>query len=838
VKPTRPPAAPPSALILAIEPDKKQAAKIAKLARELPDTEWVIEDSAQRALQVLGQRVPNLILTSLLLSPRDEAALTDRLRELETAASHVQTLVIPVLGTASRARGGSARGLLKRLTGSKQKPAASPDGCDPAIFAAQIQEYLERAAAEREHAKAAAEEVPPQQVQLYGEAWEVVRAVAPLPPPTVASNEERLTPEPSTTQSAETEVTPYDLVFDQSLQERREPIRKVDQVAESLADRKQTQWERGWDEPAASPGSQSPQTEWTTSIGEVGEVEDVLRVDEASQATGVLPVDEVLQFDEAPVHEDPVVPQTQFAYRPLFSFNRAPDQRPSPDEPLVLRKPVVEERLVRETPVVEEPIALRKPFVEEPIVNDRIAEDTWQTTTPLPVDDRGDDTSILKDAPFTVDSTPENVPLLTVFDNAPSAPEDEDDEAWDPQQAVVAPAPEPAAMSPVTGPEETWSVAELSAFEVVQDEVRDGTDAGQELNDIPEDLDFEALLAREPIDPLVAVPVQPAAATPSSDFMRSLDLDMPPRHVTQDVTPDITLEAATDPWADIVTTPSGRLNPAVEIAVESVIEPLELTASNPEPVRMPERSAYEWQEPLLSQAPEPDLPASYTPAPYTPPPTSPAHDLEALLDELRMGNPPAPAAVAVDPEPIWTAAPPVPAEALRAAVPPVEPEPAWTPRPSAPPLVEAPPPPQAAPALPNLEVLEMLTAIRRDLEQLREERVTQPAPIVEDEPEDEPEVEQDAIEAEPARDADLVEPDDVAPPPPSRPARSRTPAQTKAKAKPKSPAKAAAKGPGKSRRKAPPIQDEWGFFDPDQCGFAALLAKLKEIEDDSPKEED
>jgi hypothetical protein len=26
-----------------------------------------------------------------------------------------------------------------------------------------------------------------------------------------------------------------------------------------------------------------------------------------------------------------------------------------------------------------------------------------------------------------------------------------------------------------------------------------------------------------------------------------------------------------------------------------------------------------------------------------------------------------------------------------------------------------------------------------------------------------------------------------------------------------------------------PIQDEWGFFDPAQCGFSALLAKLDEI---------
>ena len=33
----------------------------------------------------------------------------------------------------------------------------------------------------------------------------------------------------------------------------------------------------------------------------------------------------------------------------------------------------------------------------------------------------------------------------------------------------------------------------------------------------------------------------------------------------------------------------------------------------------------------------------------------------------------------------------------------------------------------------------------------------------------------------------------------------------------------------RSARPAPAIQDEWGFFDPEQCGFAALLAKLDEI---------
>jgi len=47
---------------------------------------------------------------------------------------------------------------------------------------------------------------------------------------------------------------------------------------------------------------------------------------------------------------------------------------------------------------------------------------------------------------------------------------------------------------------------------------------------------------------------------------------------------------------------------------------------------------------------------------------------------------------------------------------------------------------------------------------------------------------------------------------------------------------AAAPRPSRPLKKAPrkllkgkPIQDEWGFFDPEQCGFAALLAKLDEV---------
>jgi hypothetical protein len=39
----------------------------------------------------------------------------------------------------------------------------------------------------------------------------------------------------------------------------------------------------------------------------------------------------------------------------------------------------------------------------------------------------------------------------------------------------------------------------------------------------------------------------------------------------------------------------------------------------------------------------------------------------------------------------------------------------------------------------------------------------------------------------------------------------------------------------KRQRPGAPAQDEWGFFDPDQCGFAALLEKLQEITEDDQR---
>jgi hypothetical protein len=138
------------ALILAIEPDRRQASQLTAMVRGRLHAELVLGESAERALAALGQRVPDLILTSALLSPKDESALGERLRSLDGAAAHVQTLTIPVLASSSGRGASRAGGVLSALRRDKTKGAvAAADGCDPGVFAEQCKEYLERAATER-----------------------------------------------------------------------------------------------------------------------------------------------------------------------------------------------------------------------------------------------------------------------------------------------------------------------------------------------------------------------------------------------------------------------------------------------------------------------------------------------------------------------------------------------------------------------------------------------------------------------------------------------------------------------------------------------------------------
>ena len=126
-------------LILVVDPDSRHAAHVASMARKHLKAEFVTADSGFRALEVLADRVPDVVLTAPLLPTRDEAVLSDHLRALGDAGAHVQTLTIPILSPASAPPRG-VRGRFKR-----GRPAASTGGCDPEFFAQQVHQYLQRA---------------------------------------------------------------------------------------------------------------------------------------------------------------------------------------------------------------------------------------------------------------------------------------------------------------------------------------------------------------------------------------------------------------------------------------------------------------------------------------------------------------------------------------------------------------------------------------------------------------------------------------------------------------------------------------------------------------------
>jgi CheY-like chemotaxis protein len=112
-------------LVLAHEPDPRQAAVVKQVVRDCVGADFVLADSKDAALAAITERVPDLILVTALLSPRDESDLTDYLRDLE-GADHLQTLTIPLLAHAAvTPPKRKKRGMLSALTGEAYAPVAT-----------------------------------------------------------------------------------------------------------------------------------------------------------------------------------------------------------------------------------------------------------------------------------------------------------------------------------------------------------------------------------------------------------------------------------------------------------------------------------------------------------------------------------------------------------------------------------------------------------------------------------------------------------------------------------------------------------------------------------------
>jgi hypothetical protein len=132
-------------LVLAIEPDLRQAAIVKRIVREKVLADVAVVDSRDAALEAMRTSVPDVLLLSALLSPRDEDELIAHLRTLEHA-QHLQTHTIPQLASSIGPEDDKPSGGLFSAFRRRKAPAgAAPAGCDPDLFADEIRTYLQRA---------------------------------------------------------------------------------------------------------------------------------------------------------------------------------------------------------------------------------------------------------------------------------------------------------------------------------------------------------------------------------------------------------------------------------------------------------------------------------------------------------------------------------------------------------------------------------------------------------------------------------------------------------------------------------------------------------------------
>src|SRR4029079_8656824 len=119
-------------LVLAIEPDLRQAAIVKRIVREKVLADVAVVDSRDAALEAMRTTVPDVLLLSTLLSPRDEAELIAHLRTLQHA-EHLQTHTIPQLAATIGPGEEKPKGLLSAFR-RRKGPEHAPAGCDPDLF--------------------------------------------------------------------------------------------------------------------------------------------------------------------------------------------------------------------------------------------------------------------------------------------------------------------------------------------------------------------------------------------------------------------------------------------------------------------------------------------------------------------------------------------------------------------------------------------------------------------------------------------------------------------------------------------------------------------------------
>ena len=81
-------------LVVALEPDVRQATILKRVIRDHVHADLIVVDSRDATISAVNDRLPDVILLTALLSPRDEAEIIAHLRTL-SGAEHLQTHTIP-----------------------------------------------------------------------------------------------------------------------------------------------------------------------------------------------------------------------------------------------------------------------------------------------------------------------------------------------------------------------------------------------------------------------------------------------------------------------------------------------------------------------------------------------------------------------------------------------------------------------------------------------------------------------------------------------------------------------------------------------------------------------
>jgi hypothetical protein len=562
-------------LILAIEPDKRQSSQLASLVKGL-HAELVQGGSAADGLKALHGRVPDLVLTTSLISPRDDAALAAHLRELGIAASHVQTVTIPLLGTAAPTR---AKGGMLAAWRRERPQAPMTDGCAPDVFAEQIRQYLATAEEQKAATATRLTAVHDPAVEAGIEATPV-RDEAPAPIEACGANEECARPEPEPEIEIEPAIAPaIEASAPQALHAELEPIAQYEPVVQC--------------EPAAA-------LEPVIEAAPLVEIEAVAEPEQlvADEPTG-LPLSQLLQLvtasapieDAAPVAEpEPVIePEAVFEAKPVFEPEAVVEFEPAlAAEPAMASEPIVEPPLIAEPePVAEiEPAAAAAGSFDELFVDPVAAQALDELSRQAAQASLGD--GIPAEVPVPVVEMRSFESLDSIANELAAGPSPRY-ESLDDLASLFAATPAtheatplaPAAHEFIALPQNDDQFASLFARPVAPSRV----EAPIEVPGIDESLFASAPVLREP-----APVVEPAAE------LEQLFAAVPEPEPEPE--PEIVMAAAPEPEPVIDTTPEPVFVSAPEPVVTAAPQPVVEIASEPDPAPEPEL--------VVAAAPEPE----------------------------------------------------------------------------------------------------------------------------------------------------------------------------------------------------------------------------------------